>query len=138
MRDDLTSALGPGRARPVSACPTRPKTRLRRTAWLLAAALALAAAAAPAGAHGRSDHERAREAVRSGEAMPLDALLVRVGAAYPGRVLELELEREHGRWVYEIRVLQADGRLLRLDVDAATAEVLRVRDRGRRGGERRR
>jgi uncharacterized iron-regulated membrane protein len=78
------------------------------------------------------DHDRAREAVRAGEAMPLPALLERLHRSHPGQVLELELEREDGRWLYEIRLLQPDGQLVKLLVDARTAEVLKLRRSGRR------
>jgi uncharacterized membrane protein YkoI len=40
-------------------------------------------------------------------------------------VLEVELEREGARWVYELKLLQRDGTLLRLDVDARTADILK-------------
>lgn len=104
--------------------------------FALAVALVLAgvanAPAAVAGGRG-DDHDRAREAVRSGEVMPLGQVLERIAPLHPGQVLEVELEREGGRWVYELRLLAADGRLLRLELDARTAEVLRVRQRdGRR------
>ena len=57
----------------------------------------------------RDDHDRARAAVLAGEVLPLQTLLERLQRSRPGQVLELELEREDGRWVYEIRLLQFDG-----------------------------
>ena len=54
----------------------------------------------------------------------------------PGQVLEVELEQEGERWTYEVRLLQAGGRLVKLNVDAATGEVLQRRDRSRDGGHR--
>ena len=77
----------------------------------------------------RDDHDRARAAVLAGEVLPLQTLLERLRRSRPGQVLELELEREDGRWVYEIRLLQPDGQLVKLDVDAATAEVLNAKRR---------
>jgi len=73
------------------------------------------------------DHERARAAVEAGQVLPLPTLLERLRRTHPGQVLELELERDDGRWVYEIKLLQANGLLLKLDVDAATALVLQVK-----------
>lgn len=70
--------------------------------------------------------------MQAGEVMPLPQLLQKLQRSHPGQVLELELEREDGRWVYEVKLLQAQGRLLKLAVDAATGEVLaseRKRDR---------
>lgn len=100
---------------------------------LATAVLATALSGAPvARADGRDDHEQARAAMLAGEVLPLPALLERLQRSHPGQVLELELERDDGRWVYEVRLLQPDGRLLRLDVDARTAEVLRARRKGDR------
>ena len=90
-----------------------------------AALLAFALAPGPASADGPRDHERARAALQAGEVLSLQAVLERVQRKHPGDVLEVELEREHGRWVYELKLLQRDGTLLRLDVDARTAEVLK-------------
>lgn len=75
----------------------------------------------------RDDHERARAAVQAGEVLALPLVLERLQRTHPGQVLELELEHEKGRWIYEIRLMQADGQLFKLTVDAATARVLEVR-----------
>lgn len=102
----------------------------RRRAALPALAVALLAAllAAPDARAGDSrDHERARAAVQAGEVLPLPVLMERLQRTHPGQVLELELEREDGRWVYEIKLLQAGGQLLKLEVDAATGQVLQAR-----------
>ncbi len=101
--------------------------RMRFARACLAAAgvgLWLAGSAPSALAGERSDQDRARAAVQAGEVMPLPALLERVQRSHPGQVLRVELERDDGRWIYELRVLQADGRLLKLEVDARSAEVL--------------
>lgn len=87
-------------------------------------------ASAPARADG--DHDRARAAVQAGEVLPLKTVLERVARSHPGEVLEVELESEDGRWVYEIKLLQAGGRLVKLEVDAATGEVLRSKQRPRK------
>jgi uncharacterized membrane protein YkoI len=85
-------------------------------------------------ADGRQDHDRARAALQAGEVQSLQKVLEKVQLSYPGEVLEVELEREGGRWVYELKLLQSGGRLVRLDVDAKTAEVLRSRQRSAREG----
>jgi hypothetical protein len=83
----------------------------------------------------RQDHDRARAALQAGEVMPLQDVLDKVRRSHPGDVLEVELEREDGRWVYEFKLLQSGGRLLRLNVDAKTATVLRSRQRPALEGE---
>lgn len=65
----------------------------------------------------------------AGHVLPLPTLLERLRRTHPGQVLELELESEGGRWVYEVKLLQANGQLLKIDVDAATGQVLKVKRR---------
>lgn len=105
---------------------------------LLCAALASAALVLllPESARASSDdrdHDRARTALQAGEVMPLKTLLLQLERSHPGQVLEVELEQEHGLWVYEFKLLQPDGRLVQLDLDARSGAVLkqRVRDRDR-------
>ncbi len=66
--------------------------------------------------------------------MPLPALLEHLQRTRPGRVLELELDQEDGRWIYDVKLLQADGQLVKLELDARTAQVLESHHRrGSRG-----
>lgn len=91
---------------------------------LCAAVLALAAVPSTgAMARDRGDHERAREAVVSGQILPLRTVLERLEREQSGQVLEIELESENERWIYEVKLLQPDGQLQRLEVDAGTGEV---------------
>jgi uncharacterized membrane protein YkoI len=101
-------------------------SRVLRHALLAATLVALTVPQA-ARAEAPHDHERARAAVQAGEILPLQTLLERLQRTHPGQVLELELERDDGRWIYELRLLQAGGQLLKLEVDAATGEVLKAR-----------
>ena len=113
--------------------PLQPRAALRALAL---AVLATGAVAPDIGASEARDHERARAAVQAGEVLPLPALLARLQRTHPGQVLELELEREEGRWVYEVKLLQADGRLLKLALDARTGQVLELRRQRERRDER--
>jgi uncharacterized membrane protein YkoI len=56
-------------------------------------------------------------------------VLALVEREHPGQVLEVELESEGRGWLYEIKLLQPDGRLTRLKVDARTGEILKRRTR---------
>ena len=84
---------------------------------------------APAQASG--DHDRARAALAAGEVMPLSAILERVARQYPGNVLEVELERKQTRWIYELKLLQPNGGLMKLEVDARDGTILRQREEKR-------
>ncbi len=101
--------------------------------WRLAASAGLALCAL--GLHGgavasdKGDHERALQAVQSGQVLPLAKVLSLVEREHPGQVLEVELENEKQQWQYEIKLLQPDGRLTKLKVDARTGEVLKRQTR---------
>ena len=83
----------------------------------------------PAQADSKADQDRALQAVQSGEILPLRTVLERLEKELPGQVLEVELEREHGQWVYEVKLLQRDGRLVKLLLDARDAAILRRKSR---------
>lgn len=78
------------------------------------------------------DHDRARRAVEQGRALPLRVVLDQVERQFQGRAVNVELERERGRLIYEIRLLQADGRVVKLEVDAASGAVLKVKQKSRK------
>ena len=106
-----------------------------------AGAALLALLAAPLWAD-EDDYLRASEAVRAGEILPMEQVLARLAQHYPGNVLEVELEDEDddddddfggARWIYEVKLLQPDGQLRKLLIDAKTGEVLRTRVKRRDG-----
>lgn len=97
---------------------------------MFAIALALSLSGPPARA--ASDHDRARAALQAGKVLPLKTLLERLEREYPGRVMEVELEEEDGRWIYEIKLLQDGGRLVKVELDAASGAVLRRKERAHR------
>ena len=104
---------------------------MRLSAFVVAVVLA-AGLVPPAAVASEPDHERARQALERGEVLPLRAILDKIARDYPGEIVEVELEREHGKWIYEIELIGADGRLVKLEIDAGSAEVLRVKGRDAR------
>ncbi|AYH42963.1 PepSY domain-containing protein [Azoarcus sp. DN11] len=99
-----------------------------------AVVIALASLSICPAAAGDDDHDRARAALERGEVLPLRTILDKVGRDYPGKVVEVELERERGRWIYEIRLLRGGGALVRLDVDARDGTVIGVKSSENRNG----
>lgn len=76
------------------------------------------------------DHDRARQALLAGEILPLKTILERVERSQPGQVMEVELEQKPAGWIYEVKLLQTEGRLLKLYVDARSGEILRIKQKG--------
>lgn len=71
------------------------------------------------------DHERARAALERGEVLPLAEILERVKGQLAGEVIATEFDREDGRWVYELKLIDPGGRVVELEVDAADGRILR-------------
>ena len=90
--------------------------------------LTLALLIAPVAAGGQTqippDFELARDAVARGEILPLAEVLSRLQKSHPGRVIEVELEYSDDRLVYEVELVTADGRLIEVDMNAATGEIV--------------
>lgn len=102
---------------------------LRRPFVLMALAVAAATAgtAAQAAERGHGDHDLARQALERGQALPLRTVLEKVEREYQGQVLKVEFEHEDGRFLYEIRLLQQDGRMAKLKIDAVDGRVLQIK-----------
>ncbi|POZ61421.1 PepSY domain-containing protein [Chromobacterium alticapitis] len=71
-----------------------------------------------------SDQDVAREAVRAGEILPLNEIMKVVQRDFPGKLLEVELERKGPLWVYDIKLLQNDGVVRKMRYNAKTAVLL--------------
>jgi len=105
--------------------PSRIATRL------LAGLLGLALLAGPGlGMADESDHELARKALQEGKILPLRTVLDRVERDYPGQVIKIEFDHDDGRYVYEIRLLQEGGAIVKLKIDASDGTVLGIKGRG--------
>ena len=107
------------------------KTRFRSllTAAALLGAGGLFVSGASAGERVRV--EEIRQLRESGQILSAEDILARSRAIQPGQVVGLELEREDGRWIYEVKLIQPGGRIVALEVDARSAELLKQRSRDR-------
>lgn len=104
--------------------------RLRIAIWLTGLALALALAIGPgAGRADESDHEQARQALQAGKVLPLRSVLDIVERDFPGQVVKVEFEEDDGIFLYEIRLLQPGGSLVKLKIDARDGTVLGMKGR---------
>lgn len=69
-----------------------------------------------------------------GKVLPLSEILAATRRIAPGKVIEVELESDVGfddggrdtRWVYEIEVLTGDNRIVELEIDALTGNLLEI------------
>ena len=80
--------------------------------------------------HGRGnsddDHDLARELYEHGEIKPLAQILAAVTARVPGDIVAIDLiQNKDDQWIYVVQVVTADGRRVIVDVDAASATVVK-------------
>lgn len=64
-----------------------------------------------------------REWVQRGEILPLETILKQ--HQLHGRLLDLEVEHEHGRLIYELELLRDDGHVVEIEVDARNGRILK-------------
>lgn len=102
---------------------TGKRRRSRPGVWVLAL-LVGSLGLQPAWSGSKDDHNRARQALQAGQVLPLGKVLERLEREHPGQVMEVELEQEEGRWIYEVKLLQPQGQLVKLKLDARTATLL--------------
>jgi uncharacterized membrane protein YkoI len=69
-----------------------------------------------------------RAAVQRGEVIPLPRILALAQAKVQGQVLEVELEHENARLLYEIKILAGNGRVRELRLDARTGALIKLED----------
>jgi uncharacterized membrane protein YkoI len=70
----------------------------------------------------------AKRLLSEGRIRPLEDIVEAARAKVPGQMLEVELEIEDGVYVYDVKVLQPNGRVVEVEADAKTGAVLKVED----------
>ncbi|HUH40213.1 MAG TPA: PepSY domain-containing protein [Castellaniella sp.] len=102
---------------------------------------------APLAAFGHGhDQDIATRLKAAGQVIPLQQVLDQVAKDYPGQVLRVELEDDDDacegkdrsppcepRWVYELKILQSEGRVIKLEIDARNGQVVKMRQRDAEG-----
>lgn len=79
--------------------------------------------------------QQIREAHQAGEIKSLRWVLGQIKSQHPGHVLDAELSKNkkyNPRYIYKIKLLQEDGYIIKLYVDANTAEILRIKSRDKK------
>lgn len=115
---------------PNTTVPTmRTATATRLTGTFLLGSVLLFGASAQASP---KDQDQARAALEAGQIRPISEILTKASAEVPGDVVEVELEQERGRWIYELKIIAPDGRLLEVEMDASDASLIEVEQEYRR------
>lgn len=69
---------------------------------------------------GKEDHNRALRVVKDGKAVPLRKLKSYLAQNYPGKILNVSLQRKSGKYYYRVRILSSANRIKTLSINALT------------------
>lgn len=72
------------------------------------------------------DYELARKLRESGQILALEEIVKRARAVKPGELLETDLENKHGRYIYEVELLDKAGQVWELKLDAANGDLIKM------------
>ena len=73
-----------------------------------------------------SQQDEARDALRQGLVRPLEEVLAEVRKTITGDIVEIEFEKDDGRFIYEIEYVTPHGRLMEIKIDARTLGVISI------------
>lgn len=91
--------------------------------------LAVFSIAPPGGAQADFDdealeHEEARRALEQGLIRPLEEIVAEARKHVQGDLIEVELERENERYIYELEFIQPSGQIVELQLDAKSMAII--------------
>lgn len=72
------------------------------------------------------DYQLAKKLRQQGEILPLEKILAIARSKKNGEVLETELEKKRGRYIYEVEILDVHGQVWELKLDAKTGKVIKI------------
>lgn len=72
------------------------------------------------------DYELARKLRQQGEILPLAKILTFARLQKKGEVLDTELEKKHGRYIYEVEILDVKGQVWEVKLDAKTGQLVKI------------
>ncbi|MCI0995059.1 peptidase [Pseudomonas corrugata] len=75
------------------------------------------------------DQDEALQLRQRGVILPLEQLLQQALDLHPGaKLLEAELEEKHGVYIYEVELLDTDGVVRELDLEATSGRLLKDKE----------
>jgi len=61
-----------------------------------------------------------------GDILSLEKISQKAKSYKPGEILEVELEKKHGRYIYEVDILDAASQVWELKLDAKSGQLLKM------------
>jgi len=72
----------------------------------------------------------AREAVKSGRIVSLSVIRRQVRQSFPGKIVDVRLQKPKSKgrpYIYQVKLLRKNGKLLELKINAANARIVSVK-----------
>jgi uncharacterized membrane protein YkoI len=102
---------------------------LTRAAWLvLSIVLAIFVIVSPLKAHADIDQATARQLSATGKILPLEKIHEKAKQIKQGKILETELEKKRGKYLYEVELLDEHGIVWEIKLDAATGQLIKLEE----------
>ncbi|WP_455222588.1 PepSY domain-containing protein [Kaarinaea lacus] len=70
------------------------------------------------------DQDEAKALRQQGKILPLEQILQAAQRQHSGRVIQVELEKQRGRYVYEVEIADSNGHVWEIKIDASDASLL--------------
>ncbi|PSU13161.1 hypothetical protein C9J03_06735 [Photobacterium gaetbulicola] len=76
------------------------------------------------------DHDDVMRAVQQGLVQPFSSLQSKVDEQLHGRIIRVELEEDDDIWIYELKLIDPNNNIVRVEYDAKTLTILEIKGRG--------
>lgn len=107
---------------------------MRNIATSIAVLVGVLAVSVPAwsGKDSKQEMDETKEAVELSKTakVTIEQAVKTATEKLPGKVIEAELEKKHGKGVWEVEIVGADGKVTEVHVDADTGTVIDMEEKG--------
>ena len=76
------------------------------------------------------DHDDVMRAVQQGLVQPFSSLKSKVSEQLHGRIIHVELEEDDDIWIYELKLIDPNNNIVKVEYDAQTLTILEIKGRG--------
>lgn len=76
------------------------------------------------------DHDDVMLAVQQGLIQPYSALQEAVNKHLRGRIIQVELEEDDDVWIYELKLIDPNNNIVKVEYEAKNLSILEIKGRG--------